>query len=111
MRGPVFEFMLDYGDEIRQGLEDNKIEYMGLAALSFSVTDMVELIHTVNTPKAWSGIAVIARSWINRHKNASVEIAYNENGTPKSIKLTGYNYKELEKMGATELIRASFKKE
>lgn len=48
MRGPVFEFMLDYGDEIRQGLEDNKIEYMGLAALSFSVTDMVELIHTVN---------------------------------------------------------------
>ncbi|EEM6635433.1 hypothetical protein CBJ32_19240 [Salmonella enterica subsp. enterica serovar Give] len=111
MRGPVFEFMLDDGDEIRQGLKDNKIEYMGIAALSFSVTDMVELIHAVNTPETWSGVAVIARSWIKRHQNSSVEIAYNENGTPKSIKLTGYNYKELEKMGATELIRASFKKE
>lgn len=111
MRGPVFEFELGDGDEIRQGLEDNKIRYMGIAALSFSVTDMVELIHAVNTPEAWSGIAVIVRSWINRHKNASVELVYDENGSLKSAKLTGYNYKELEKMGATELIRASFKKE
>lgn len=109
--GPIIEFESGYTDDMYQSLQDNGIRYTPIAALSYNVTEMVELLHAVNTPETWAAIVLIVKKWINRHKDASVELTMNENGQLTSVKINGYNVNDLDKPGVPSLIRASFKSE
>lgn len=108
MSGPIIKFHKENSREIYQYMNENDIGYYGLAALSANMPDMIELIHEVNTPVAWAALAAIFRAWFGRHKNSRIELVVQDHECTRQVTLTGYNPKELNKLGLTKLIMAAF---